>query len=74
MAWCCLAGLTALVFAVVLAGTVCAGAVLPAGGLVLCADAAIGKDRARRLKAVAAAMSLRMSSSVCVLRDPRDRW
>ena len=74
MAWCCLAGLTTLVFAAVLAGTACAGAVLPAGGLVLCADAAIGKDRARRLKAVAAAISLRMSSSVCVLRDPRDRW
>ena len=73
MAWCCLAGLTTLVF-VVLAGTVCAGAVLPAGGLVLCADAAIGKDRARRLKAVAAAISLRMSSSVCVLRDPKHRW
>ena len=74
--------MTTLVFSVVLAGAgadpgvgaVCAGAVLPAVGLVLCADAAIGRDKARRLKAVAAATSLRMFELRCVLRDPRKRW
>ena len=72
--------MTTLVFGVVLAvragpgvGAVGAGAVLPAAGLVLCADAAIG-DKARRLKAVAAATSLRMFELRCVLRDPRKRW
>ena len=58
--------MTIRVFGVVLGeaeaegGAVCAGAVLPAAGLALCADAAIGRERARRLKAVAAATNLRM--------------
>ena len=70
MAWWWVAGSTTRVLSVVLAaagagagagaGAVCTGVVLPAAGLALCADAAIGKDKARRLKAVMAVTSLRM--------------